>query len=92
MTEFYKDGRYLGEFDDDNDDDESSMPVSAESIFVKDPMHSLFEDYREKATDKEKASYLRGLRLTLSLPDVSQETKNDINAFLRKLEQNSLEN
>lgn len=89
MSEYYKEGEFLGELDDSSDDPE---PESDEALYAYDAISSLTLDYLNKETEAKKAEFVSSLRVTLSMPEVSEESKVDIRRFLEKLEKGILEN
>lgn len=93
MAEINKDGRYLGETEDIDDfEKKDSIIGSHGEIRVNDPITSLTLEYKGFTTDEERTNFIRGLELTLLIPDVSLQTKDDIKAFLKKVKEETIEN
>ncbi|MBW6431915.1 hypothetical protein K0A96_01880 [Patescibacteria group bacterium] len=89
MSEYYKDGRFLGELDDTPDDPDLKPH---EQLYAYDALSSLTLDYMNQGTEAEKENFVLGLRKTLNLPDVSEESKKDIIKFLEKHKKGTLNN
>jgi hypothetical protein len=89
MSEYYKEGEFPGELGDTSDDPELK---SDKALYTYDAISSLTIDYINKETLAKKDEFVASLRVTLSIPEVSEESKTNIRIFLEKLEKGIIDN